>query len=73
VTVVAVLLIFLVLSACSHLWSAWRKGNASLRSFTRPATTAALVAATLPIAIPAATTLDGESAGARETHTSAAV
>jgi hypothetical protein len=55
--VVAVLLIFLVLSACNHLWSAWRQGNASLRSFTRPATTAALVAATLPIAIPAATTL----------------
>jgi hypothetical protein len=39
------------------MWSAWREGNASLRSFTRPAATIALVAATLPIAIPVAASL----------------
>jgi hypothetical protein len=55
--VVSVLLIFPVLSACNRLWSAWREGNASLRSFTRPAATAALAAATLPIVIPVAATL----------------
>jgi hypothetical protein len=55
--VVSVLLIFLAMSACNHLWSAWREGNASLRSFTRTAATAALVAATLPIAVPVAAAL----------------
>lgn len=47
--VVSALLIFLSLSAANHLWSAWREGNLAPRGFARPAATAALLAATLPL------------------------
>jgi hypothetical protein len=57
VTVTSILLIFLSLSACNHVWSAWREGNVSPRSFTRPAATVALLAATLPTVIAVAASL----------------
>ena len=57
VAVTSALLIFLSLSAANHLWSAWREGNLRPRSLTRPAATAGLIAATLPLLVAAAGTL----------------
>jgi uncharacterized protein DUF6790 len=52
VAVVSALLVFLSLSAANHLWSAWRERNLRLRSVARPAATAGLAAATLPLLVP---------------------
>jgi len=46
-----VLLLFLSLSACNHLASAWRDRNRSLRNWLRPVLTAVLVAFTLPVLV----------------------
>lgn len=49
----SVLLIFLILSASNHAYSAFREGNRNLRNLLRPVLTALLVAVLLPYMIAA--------------------
>ncbi len=49
--VLSALLIFLFLSACNHLGSAWLEHNRNFRNWLRPAITGALIAFTLPLLI----------------------
>jgi Family of unknown function (DUF6790) len=50
-----VLLLFLTLSSVNHLYSALREGNRSVRSFSRPLATLALLGAVLPFLVRALT------------------
>lgn len=54
-TVMTVLLVFLILSASNHGYTAWKGGNRSLRNMLRPMATTALVIVIVPFMIRALT------------------